>query len=359
MKVDANWINDYSDSTPVKQNTLYADAVMGGVTGLTLLFDAGSPDAVKNPDVLAEITRIEDWANQQELVGKSYSLGGIVRDLNQTFNENDPDFYTIPESRNLIAQYMILYEGAGGTDAARLVSSDYQSTQLELRMHIGMTSETAALVEALEKELAREPLEATSVKITGVMGLWLRLLDYIVISQVRGFLIAFCAIGALLCLVFRSFRIGSISMLPNVLPALLALGLMGWVGIPLDYNKVGIAAVAMGIAVDDTVHLLSRFRHEFRRLGNYEAALRAALLDVGRALTITSITLVLGFLVLVGSMLASRADQGMLLAGTIVIALVADFLLMPALVLTLKPFGTETSEDANSSGAVSAWGSPG
>jgi len=359
MKVDANWINDWSDSTPVKQNTLYADAVMGGVTGLTLLFDAGSPDAVKNPDVLAEITRIEDWANQQELVGKSYSLGGIVRDLNQTFNENDPDFYTIPESRNLIAQYMILYEGAGGTDAARLVSSDYQSTQLELRMHIGMTSETAALVEALAKELAREPLEATSVKITGVMGLWLRLLDYIVISQVRGFLIAFCAIGALLCLVFRSFRIGSISMLPNVLPALLVLGLMGWVGIPLDYNKVGIAAVAMGIAVDDTVHLLSRFRHEFRRLGNYEAALRAALLDVGRALTITSITLVLGFLVLVGSMLASRADQGMLLAGTIVIALVADFLLMPALVLTLKPFGTETSEDANSSGAVSAWGSPG
>lgn len=358
MKVDANWINDYADSSAIKQDTLYADSVMGGVAGLTLLFDAGSPDAIKNPEVMQEITRIEDFSNQQPLVAKSYSIGGILRDLNQTFNEGDPNFYTVPESRDLIAQYMILYEGAGGTDAARLVSSDYQTTQLELRMRVGMTSETVKLVDAIEEELAERPLEHTSLKVTGVMGLWLRLLDYIVISQVRGFLIAFCAIGALLCLVFRSIRIGSISMLPNVLPALLILGVMGWAGLPLDYNKVAIAAVAMGIAVDDTVHLLSRFRYEFRRLGNYEEALRAALLDVGRALTITSITLVLGFLVLTASMLASRADQGFLLAGAIVIALVADFFLMPALVLTLKPFGRETQEAGTMASGVSESVSP-
>ena len=157
----------------------------------------------------------------------------------------------------------------------------------------------------------------------------------------------FIAIGLLLCLLFRSFAVGAISMLPNVFPSLLTLGVMGWFDIPLDYNKVLLASVAMGIAVDDTVHLLSRFRHEFRARGSYEEALRAAMLDVGRALTITSIILVFGFLVLLFSRLESNSTQGLLLAGTIVSALIADFLLMPALVLTFKPFGKEkTGSDA-------------
>jgi len=91
--------------------------------------------------------------------------------------------------------------------------------------------------------------------------------------------------------------------------------------------------------------MLSRFRHEFRVRGRYEEALRAAMLDVGRALTITSVILVLGFLVLVFSALDSKSSQGLLLGGTIVSALIADFLLMPALVLTLKPFGKEKDEN--------------
>ena len=133
-------------------------------------------------------------------------------------------------------------------------------------------------------------------------------------------------------------------MIPNVFPSLLTLGIMGWVGSPLDYNKLLLASVAMGIAVDDTVHMLSRFRHEFRVRGRYEEALHAALLDVGRALTITSVILVLGFMVLIFSALDSKSSQGLLLGGTIVSALVADFLLMPALVLSLKPFGPEKDE---------------
>ena len=132
-------------------------------------------------------------------------------------------------------------------------------------------------------------------------------------------------------------------MVPNISPVFLTLGVMGWLEIPLDYNKVTIAAVALGIAVDDTIHLMSRVRYEFQRLGNYQDALRESLHHVGRAVVITSVALVLGFLVLTLSILDSQAMRGMLLATTIVIALIADFLLMPALILTFKPFGPETS----------------
>ncbi|MAI80158.1 MAG: RND transporter [Deltaproteobacteria bacterium] len=341
LKVDSNWLDDFSDSVPVKIDTLYADKHMGGATSLVFNFSTETPGGIKNPKALAEMSRVEKWAMKQPNLGKATSIGGVVKDLNQTFNEDNPDFYRIPDSRELIAQYLLLYETAGGTDANRLVNSDYSAGQLEFRTPLLPTSKIVEVITDLKAEHEARPLQVTSMKVTGINSLWLKLLEYIVVTQVRGFLIAFLAIGCLLCIVFRSISVGAISMVPNVLPSLLILGVMGWLDIPLDYSKIIIAAVAMGIAVDDTVHFLTRFRHEFRIRGRYEEALQAAMLDVGRAITITSITLVCGFLVLLLSSMASVSNQGILLAGTIAAALIADFLLMPALILTLKPFGKE------------------
>jgi predicted RND superfamily exporter protein len=112
---------------------------------------------------------------------------------------------------------------------------------------------------------------------------------------------------------------------------------MGWFGISLDCNKVTIAAVALGISVDDTIHLTTPFHHKFGNHRDYERALRSALGDVGRALVITSIALVLGFLVLMFSELRSQALYGLLLSGVLVTALIADFFFMRTLVLWLKP----------------------
>jgi predicted RND superfamily exporter protein len=167
-------------------------------------------------------------------------------------------------------------------------------------------------------------------------------------SQTQGVLIAFSVIAVLMCLIFRSVKTGLISMMPNLSPVFLTLGAMGFLGIPLDYNKLFIATVAIGIAVDDTIHLVSRYHHEFKICGNYEEALRASMADVGRALVITSVTLVCGFSVLLFSLLDAQAMFGILLSSTIVVALIADFLLMPALVLTLEPFGPEGTRGGRS-----------
>jgi hypothetical protein len=343
LSVDANWLNDFRDSLPLRQSTIYMDEIMGGVTNIVLLFDTGDPEGIKEPAALAEVERLQAWADQQELVRKTYSAVDILKDFNQTFHAEDPAFYTLPGSRELVAQYLLLYESAGGTEAQEYLSSDFQRARLELRLRLEPTSETVKLVQSLEEELTARPLDATTVSITGIGALWLKLLDHIVTSQIRGFALAFSLIGLLMCLVFRSLPVGVISMLPNLAPILLTLGVMGWTAIDLDYYKASIAAVALGIAVDDTIHLVSRYRYEFKRSGNYEEALREALTDVGRALLITSVALVLGFLVLLGSIMQSQATQGLLLSTTIVTALVADFLLMPALVLTFHPFGPEAA----------------
>ena len=200
---------------------------------------------------------------------------------------------------------------------------------------------TAAFVDSIDSALANDPIRESQLALTGIGALWVKMMGYIVSSQIRGFLLAFGAIAVVLVVVFRSPRVGLIAMIPNLSPVLLTLGAMGWLGILLDYSKVGIAAVAMGIAVDDTIHLVTRYRHEFERCGDYMEALAVALTDVGRALVITSVTLVCGFLVLTLSILDMTAMQGILLATTVVVALIADFLLMPALILTFQPFGPE------------------
>jgi hypothetical protein len=340
--VDSNWLNDFSDEVELKQATLYLDNVMGGVTNIILLFDGGAPETVQEPAVLREIERLQNWANDRGgLVRKTNSIVDILKDLNQSFHADDPAYFALPDSRELVSQYLLLYETAGGSEGDEYISSDYRRASLMLRLKLEPTSHTAALVTDLQAELDARPLQATTLTVTGIGALWVKLLDYIVSSQIRGFLIAFSMIGLLMCLLFGSLKTGLISMLPNLSPVILTLGVMGWTGIELDYNKVSIAAVAMGIAVDDTIHLMARFRFEFQRLGDYREALFAAFRDVGRALVITSVALVCGFLVLLQSTLDSQATYGVLLAATIVTALVADFLLMPALILTLEPFGPE------------------
>ena len=341
LVVDANWLNDFSDSIPVKTNTIYIDEKMGGLINLILLFDGGAEGSVMEPAVLREIDRIQSFANGFPLVRKSYSIADIIKDLNQTFHADNPAYHTIPDSRELIAQYLILYESAGGSETEKHVSADYQRAPLELRLRMSMTSKVKELAAAIDHEVAKTPLRVSTFEKTGIGALWLKLMDYIVTSQIMGFSLAFSAIATLMCILLRSVKAGLIAMIPNLVPVLLTLGTMGWLGIPLDYSKVSIAAIAMGIAVDDTIHLVLRFRHEFRLCGNYADALGRALLDVGQALVITSIALVVGFSVLLVSILDSQATQGMLLSATIVMALVADFLLMPALILTLKPFGPE------------------
>jgi predicted RND superfamily exporter protein len=342
VQVDSNWLDDFWDSSSIYQTIVRVDDEMGGATNIIYLFDSGSDDGIKEPAVLREIERVQLDADEDGwLVRKSYSIVDIVKDLNQAFHGDDPAYHRIPDTREEVAQYLLLYESSGGEEAEEYVSSDYRHANLELRLRIDRTARTEALVDRLAAGLEEDPLEASEVSLTGIGALWLVLMDYIMSSNIQGFGIAFSVITLMMIGIFRSVRIGMISMIPNLAPVLLAMGAMGWFDVTLDYNKVSIAAIALGISVDDTIHLMTRFHHEFGVHQNYRKALRAALNDVGRALIITSVALVLGFLVLMFSELRSQGLYGILLSGALLTALVADFFFMPALVLWLKPFGPE------------------
>jgi predicted RND superfamily exporter protein len=348
LRVDSNWLDDFSDRVPLKGATTRIDQVMGGMSNLVYVFDTGREDGIRDPEVLRGIERLQREAERHGfLVKKAYSIVDIVKDLNQSFHEGDPAYYAIPDDRELVSQLLLLYETSGGDEVEEWATTDFSRANLELRLGIAPISHTEVLVQDLERFIAEHPIPGVTTLLTGIGALWLELLDYIVSSQIESFLYAFALIGAMMCFIFRSFRTGLLSMVPNVWPILLTLGGMGWFGIPLDYNKIMIATVAMGIAVDDTIHFVSRYHHEFNESGSYANALAAAMTDVGHAVFVTSLVLVLGFLVNVFSVLDASAQSGVLLATTIATALLADLLLTPALVLTFEPFGPEGARHAD------------
>jgi predicted RND superfamily exporter protein len=342
LKVDWNFMTDLSAETPVRVATEYADEVMGGTNSFVYLFDSGVPDGIKDPAVLREVERLQAEADKHvEVVKKTYSIVDLLKDVNQTFHDGDPSYYVLPETRELVAQYILVYEISGGEELENYLSSDYSRASLELRCKWTNSIRIAAMSEGLGDYLEAQPLEAAAVTSTGIGALWVQLMDYINYSSIRGFLTAFAVIALLLCLLFRSLKTGLLAMIPNLSPVILTLGAMGWLDISLNYTTLLVAPVALGIAVDDTMHLVTRYHHEFVRRGSYAEALRASMKEVGRALFITSVVLVLGFSTSVFASMDSQTYFGILLAITIVVALMANFLLTPALILTFEPFGPE------------------
>jgi len=341
IKVDSNFLSEFSDEVDIKRVTMSVDEVMGGTISYSYVFDTGRTDGILEPAVLREIEALQNKADTVDVVMKTYSIVDLFKDVNKSLHDEDPAYYKLPETVEQAAQYILLYEMSGGDE--HYVTSNYKSANLEIRTKLADAGKIKKLVSDFDRFLESRSLNVIKPEMTGIGALWFRLIDYIVQSQIRGFLLAFSVVALMMCVLFRSVRVGLLSMIPNLSPVVITLGIMGWTGIPLDYVKLMIGCLAIGIAVDDTIHLVARYQHEFRQSGNYGDALIYSMTHVGRALFITSIVLISGFLIFLNSLMDSLAQFGVLVAATISVALLADFFLMPALIIVFKPFGPEFS----------------
>jgi predicted RND superfamily exporter protein len=205
----------------------------------------------------------------------------------------------------------------------------------------------------LEAYMQAHPLKTAKVEVSGIGYLWVQMANYIADTQLQGYAITFSLIMLTMMLAFGSIRLGLIAMIPNVFPIVLVLGCMGWLGWNLDYLRLLLATIAIGIAVDDTIHFTSCFKREFERCGRYREALEVTMASVGPAIMAMTAILVVALSAYYASSLAVIASFGFLLTLTIATAAISDLLLMPALLLWLKPFGPERAiSTAAASGAT-------
>ncbi len=297
-----------------------------------LFVETDEAQGLIDPERFARIAAYQRAIAQDPDVEHVVSIVDLVGQIHSSINASDPAAAARePDSRELLAQYMLLFEMGGGDGLNRLVDFDRKRALLHVRVHDeGMRSaaETGDRLVAKASETLGPGLRAQASGAAYLLGQWL---DEILAGQLRGLAITLTVITFMMILGLRSVRLGAWSMVPNILP-LLALG--GWLGLrydAVDSDTLVLAMLAIGIGVDDTIHFMMRYRIEAERTHDAAEALRRTYDFAGRAIVMTTVTLALGFAPFALSDYYSTRIMGTLLPMTLVVALVADLLLVPAM----------------------------
>ncbi len=326
---------------PVRTHIEAVDAEMGGTMMLEVVIDTGKENGLHEPAALDALTglheRVEKMTGAGGLyVGKVTSLLDVVKEIHAALTANDPDDGgqpdTLPRTREAIAQELLLFESAGSDDLEKVVDSQFSTARVTLKlpyvppMNYG---EFIPQVEASVRELFGEQVE---VYTTGFMALLSAAFKAMGTSLIRSYTLALLIIAPLMVLLIGNLRGGLISMLPNLAPIIMTLGLMGWTGIYLDAFTLLIGSIAIGLAVDDTIHFMHNFERYYGRSGDVRRAVADTLRTTGQALLMTSIVLSAGFFIYMAADLENFFNFGMLTGFTILVAFLADVMLAPALV---------------------------
>lgn len=344
VNIPRNELNDvfvnYFDD-PIEFRT-HTDFTLENLTGLYTIdysLESGSSGGISNPEFLQQVEDFSNWYRQQAGVIHVSTYTDIMKRLNKNMHGDDQNKYTLPKERDLAAQYLLLYEMSlpYGLDLNNQINVDKSSLRLVVTLETLSTNEILALNDAAENWLAVNAPTIQDGKGTGANMMFANIGKRNINSMFIGTVLALVLISLILVAALRSFKIGFVSLVPNLAPAAMGFGLwgifVGQVGLSLSV----VTSMTFGIVIDDTVHFLSKYLRARREQGlNSRDSVRYAFKTVGRALLTTTIVLVGGFLVLATSSFYLNSSMGLLTAVIIVLAIIADFLFLPTLLMKLE-----------------------
>ena len=342
VEIQSSTIKLFSPRVQLRQTYERVDEMMGGTMAIEIMFDTGEPNRVIEPEFLRKMERIEKFIKDYPRISQTASVLDIMRQMRRAFHENRQEYYALPETREEVSQYLLLYELSGGENKEKFLTYEYDVARLTARTRSLDSRDVEQFLDAVQAEAeAVFGEDADSIQYTGFMAFLGVMAKRIATGQERSFAAAALVITVIMILLLRSIRTGLISMIPNIFPVLMTLGLMGMTGIYLDLGLMSVSAIIIGVAVDDTIHFFLRLRREFAQHQNYSAALERTYDSVGRPIVFTTVTLTIGFSVLMISNVTGMVKFGMLAGYAFSWALLADFLFAPALVLLTRPLGPE------------------
>ena len=316
-----------------------ADYIIENLTGLEKLeysLNAGKESGITDPDYLGTVEAFAEWYRQQPEVTHVQAFSDIMKRLNKNMHGDDPAFYRLPEEQELAAQYLLLYEFSlpFGSDLNDRIDVAKSAT----RMSVVVRNATSRDLRRLDKRAQvwlRANAPAFAQEASGLSVIMAHVSERNIDSMLGSTIAAMALISFILIGVFKSVRIGLISLLPNFVPALMTFGLWGHLVGHLGIVSSVVVAVVFGLVVDDTIHFLSKYLKARREGLAAPEAVRSAFHTVGHALWTTTAVLAAGFLVFLSSGFELSWVLGLMVAITIVFAIAADFLLLPPLLIAI------------------------
>ncbi len=339
--IPRNELNDvfvhyFDQSTEFRQD---ADFMAENLTGLYVIdysLNSGQPGNISEPQFLREVDAFATWFRAQPETIHVNSITDIMRRLNKNMHGDDPRWYRLPEARELAAQYLLLYEMSlsYGLDLNNQINVDKSAIRFTATLQTLSSNELLALERRASDWLAANAPHVVNPGGSSTSLMFAHIGERNIISMLTGTTLVLIGISLILIFALRSLKLGLISMLPNLVPAAMGFGLWGLLVGEIGLGLSIVAGMTLGIVVDDTVHLLSKYQRARREKNlDSEDAVRYALRDAGMALITTSMALVCGFLVLALSSFQLNASMGLLTAIVITFALLADFLLLLPLLM--------------------------
>ncbi len=293
---------------------------------------------ISDPEYLANLERLAEFLREQPGVEHVYSFSDIMKRLNKNLHGDDPGFYKIPSARNEAAQYLLLYELSlpYGLDLNDRVNIDKSATRITATMGDVDSIQVKRMLDSTELWMQENLPVWMQAKPTSAQVMFTYIAERNVENMISGTIIAIVAIAIILMFALQSFRLGLLSLIPNGLPILATFGAWALIVGEVGFSVATIASISLGIIVDDTVHLLSKYVRARREdNGSAADAIRYAFKSVGVAIVVNTVILTAGFMVMLTSSFKVNADMGLLTAIAIVFALILDFLFLPALLLLL------------------------
>ena len=371
LKVENRFVDYFREKTEIFQGMSLIDRKLGGTTPLDLIVDFekepveldvfddeddfwGDEEIEEEDpyywfsDVITreEIEEIHDYLGNLSETGEVLSLATLEK-LTTRLNEDQPldgfDYSillkkTPPDLKELLINPYVSEEVTQARFTMRIIESD---KKLERKV----------LLERMRDHLVNDLGYADGqVHFTNMFVLYNNMLQSLFRSQILTLGVVFLAIMLMFMVLFRSLRLAAIAIIPNLLPAVMVLGAMGWLGIPLNMMTITIASITIGIAVDDTIHYIHRFQKEFPKDRNYMATLYRCHCSIGRAMYYTSITIIIGFSILVISNFVPTIYFGLSTGFAMLVALLAALTLLPQLLIILKPLGPEAKDNEQERG---------
>ncbi len=340
--VPQNELNDefvkyFDKSTEFRQGTDFLNQNLGGIYSIEFSINAQGEGAISEPAYLKSVDNLRLWLLDQPSVVHVNSLTDIFKRLNKNMHGDDDQWYRLPESRELSAQYLLMYEMSlpYGLDLNDQINIDKSAIRLIATLE-SMSSNNLIAFEQQTKQWLAQNMSEYDVKLASPTLMFAHIGSRNIIRMVVGSILALILISILLMLAFKSVKLGLISLVPNLVPAGIAFGIWGLIDGQIGLGLSVVTGMTLGIVVDDTVHFISKYRRaRIEKSMNSQDAVRYAFSTVGVALWITSLVLICGFMILSLSPFALNSDMGLMTAITIVIALILDLLFLPPLLMSL------------------------
>lgn len=339
LKTTGNVVDDIPQGHPMYVDLLFFEEEFKGILPFEISIDTRKPRGVMQMSTIQKISDLQDTLALYPEFSKPLSVAELVKYSKQAFYNGNPEMYSIPnnQERNFILQYLPSLKTGKKTILNSFVDTSLSKTRISVQMANIGTRDIQRIKDDLKPKIDSifNP-EKYDVELTGTSIVFLKGTDYLVHNLITSLILAVIAIGILLGLLFTSFKMVAVSLVPNLLPQLMTAALMGFLAISIKPSTILIFSIALGISVDNAIHFLSRYRLALKHNNwNIKDAVLSALRETGFSMMYSSIVLFLGFSIFTLSTFGGTQSMGFLVSFTLLIALFSNLLLLPSLLLSL------------------------